>query len=70
MAVDDIEILFNALGAICAASVCPLLPCYFYFRLVLIKKQPKRIKFYLAVVILFVMTPYSIFSIVCLYVNR
>jgi amino acid permease len=33
MALDDIEVVFNAVGAICATSIGMLLPCYFYVRL-------------------------------------
>ena len=69
MGVDDIEVVFNAIGAICAASICPLLPCFFYFRLIMVKKQSRNIKFYMAILIFSVMAPYSIFSIISLYVN-
>ena len=66
---DNIEVVFNAAGAICAASIAILLPCFFYFRLIVIRKQPKNIKYYLSILIFVVMIPYSLFSIVALYIN-
>ena len=67
--VDDIEIVFNAVGAICAASVTPLFPCLYYVCLIVQKKQPRKIIFYIAIVIFVIVTPYSLFSIVSLYIN-
>jgi amino acid permease len=68
--VSDIEIVFNAIGGICTSSLAPLLPCYFYFRLVVRKKQPRTFKFYAAIVVFAVMAPYSLFSVISLYINR
>lgn len=67
--VDDIEAVFNIIGAICSSSIGILLPCYFYFMLVNIKKQARTLKYYIAFFLFVVMAPYSIFSIVALYVN-
>ena len=67
--VDDIEVVFNVIGAICSSSIGILLPCYFYFRLVMKKRKSKTVKFYVAVVVFVVMAPYSIFSVVALYIN-
>lgn len=67
--VDDIEIVFNAVGSICISALAPLLPCLFYFMLVIQKKQKKGLKFFLAIIIFSVMLPYSIFSVLSLYIG-
>lgn len=48
MGLDDIEVVFNAVGAICSTSIALLMPCFFYVRLINLKQQPKNIKYYLA----------------------
>lgn len=68
MGLDDIEVVFNAIGAICSTSIALLLPCYFYIRLVKIKEQPINIKYYLSIIIFAIMAPYAIFSIIALQV--
>jgi len=67
--VDSIEAVFNFIGAICSSSIGFLLPCFYYVMLIKKKKQPKTIKFYVSFVLLVVMTPYSLFSMVALYVE-
>jgi amino acid permease len=67
--VDNIEAVFNVLGAICSSSICLLLPCFFYCKLILKLKQKKTIKYYLSWVMMLVMTPYALFSIVSMYVT-
>jgi amino acid permease len=67
--VDDIEAVFNVIGAICSSSIGILLPCFFYFRLVVKKRKARTLKYYVALVIFAVMAPYCLFSIVALYVN-
>lgn len=61
--------MFNVIGAICSSSIGILLPCYFYFMLVIKKKRAKTLKYYVALTVFVIMAPYSIFSIVALYVN-
>ena len=39
MGVDSIESVFNIIGAVCSTSVSILMPCFFYFRLINIRKQ-------------------------------
>lgn len=70
MGLDDIEVVFNAVGAICSTSIALLLPCFFYVRLIILKGQPKNIKYYLAIAIMAVMAPYAIFSIIALQVAK
>ena len=69
LGVDDIEAVFNVIGAICSSSIGILLPCYFYFMLVIKKRQRRTLKYYVAVAVFAVMAPYSLFSVVALYVN-
>lgn len=70
LGVNDIEIVFNAIGGLCTSSIGFLMPCYFYFRLVMQKKKPRTVKWYVAIVIFVVMAPYSVFSVVSLYIPR
>jgi amino acid permease len=69
LGVDDIEAVFNVVGAICSSSVCILLPTFFYIRLVHIKNKSKTWKYYLSCAILAVLTPYCLFSVAALYIN-
>lgn len=69
LGVDSIESVFNVVGALCSSSVCVLLPCLFYFRLVVLKKQPKGWKYYLSIAMFAIIAPYCLFSIVALYVH-
>ena len=68
--VDDIEIVFNAIGGLCTSSIGFLMPCYFYVRLTMQKRRPKTVKWWAAVVIFVVMAPYSVFSVISLYLPR
>lgn len=67
--VNDIEAVFNVVGAICSSSIGVLLPTFYYFMLVRKRKTPFTVKYYVAVVIFAVMTPYSLFSVVAHYVK-
>jgi len=69
LGVDDIEVVFNVVGAVCSSSINILLPCFYYFMLVVKRKKEKTIKFYVAVAVFVLMAPYSIFSVVALYVK-
>ena len=66
--VDDVEVVFNSIGAVCSTSIAILLPCYFYCRLVVLRGQPKTVRFYLSMVVFAVMAPYAIFSVIALHV--
>jgi hypothetical protein len=69
MGLEDIEVVFNVVGAICCSSFGILLPSFFYCRLVVMKQKAKTWKYYLSLVILGVMAPYCLFSVAALYVN-
>jgi amino acid permease len=64
MGVEDIESVFNIVGAICSTSIMILLPTLFYVRLIGKKKQQKGVKYYLSIVIFGVMAPYALFAII------
>lgn len=66
---DNIEAVFNIIGAVCSSSIGILLPCFFYFMLIIKKKQPRTIKFYVSLALFIVLTPYALFSIIALYVE-
>lgn len=68
LGVDDIEVVFNLLGGITISAIAPILPCVFYISLVIQKRQQRGAKFYFAIIVFCIMTPYSIFSVVSLYV--
>ena len=69
MGVESIESVFNIIGAICSTSVSILMPCFFYFKLIQMRKQPKNVKYYISIALVCIMTPYAIFSMVALYVD-
>lgn len=66
---NDIEAVFNIIGAVCSTSICVLLPCFFYFVLVIKKGKKKNIKFYISGAIFCIMAPFALFSIVAKYVE-
>jgi amino acid permease len=69
VALDDIEAVFNIIGAVCSTSIAVLLPCFFYFMLILKKNKKRNIKFYVSIVIFAIMIPFAIFSVVAKYVH-
>ena len=66
--VDNIESVFNVVGAVCSTSISTLLPCFFYVKLIKLRKQPITWKYYLSWAIFGIMTPYALFSIIALYI--
>ena len=69
MAVSNIEAVFNLLGSICGSLICIILPCFFYVRLVGKRQKARSLKYYLALGLLLLMTPYSLFAVAALYVT-
>jgi len=67
--VDDVESVFNIIGAICSTSLGMLMPAYFYFGLVLKKKKPLKCIFYLAILMFAIMVPFAIFAVVAQYIK-
>lgn len=68
ISVDNIAVVFNAIGAICSTSIGVLLPCFFYFQLVRKKNKPRKGLFYLTIILFTVMIPFALFSLVAQYV--
>jgi amino acid permease len=66
---DDIEAVFNIIGAVCSTSISALLPCFFYFILVVKKKKQRNFKFFAAIVAFCIMAPFAIFSVVAKYIQ-
>lgn len=66
--VDNIEAVFNFIGAVCSTSIGILLPCYFYFTLIIKKKKERTYLFYLTIFIFAGTVPLAIFSIVAQYI--
>lgn len=64
---QNIELVFNFLGAVCESLVSVILPCLFYVMLVRKEEQSKRFIYYLCIFVLILIIPYSIFSVVVSY---
>lgn len=69
LGVEDIEAVFNIIGAICSTSIGILLPSLFYFRLVVMKKQQRGLKYYISWLLFIVMAPYAIFAIIAQHIK-
>lgn len=69
MLTDDITVVFNAIGAICSTSNLIFLPYSFYILLIRKKDKPRKMYFYVAVIIFMIMIPFAIFSIVAKYIH-
>jgi amino acid permease len=70
ISVDDIEVVFNFIGAICSTTIAILLPCFFYFMLIIKKNKPRNIKFYISITFFVIMVPFAIFSVVAQYTKE
>lgn len=68
ISVDDIEVVFNFIGAICSSSIGVLLPCAFYFLLVQKKRKLKKMTYFISLGVFMIMLPFAIFSVVAKYV--
>lgn len=56
--------VFNLVGAIASNSIGFIFPTLFYIMLIKKKNRPKRIHFYIAVLLFFTAVPFGIFSVV------
>ena len=66
---QNIELVFNFLGAVCETMVAVILPCLFYVMLVNREEQKKKFIYYIAILVLVFIIPYSIFSVIASYVD-
>lgn len=69
MGVDDIEPVFNVVGAVCSSSIGLLMPALFYFRLIADKKQPKGLRYYVATTLFAVMIPFALLCIIAQHIK-
>ena len=68
--VDDIEAVFNIVGAVCSTSIGILLPCFFYVKLISMKKQRKNWKYFLSAAMFWVFGLFAIFAIISEYIQE
>ena len=66
---NDIEAVFNLIGAICSTSIAVLLPCFFYFILIIKKDKKRNLKYYISIVVFGIMVPFALFSVVAQYIK-
>jgi hypothetical protein len=67
--VDDIEAVFNIIGAVCSTSIGILLPCFFYFMLIIKKNKKRTFKFYISLLVFGIMAPFAVFSVIAKYIE-
>ena len=70
LSVDNIEMVFNFIGAVCSTSIAILLPCFFYFMLIIKKEKKRNINFYASIVIFSIMLPFALFAVVAQYTKN
>jgi hypothetical protein len=68
MFVNNIQSVFNLLGSISGCGISILLPLYFYVKLIYKKNKEKKTIYFIALVLLFIMSLFSVFTIVALYI--
>lgn len=61
---DDIEDVFNVVGAIASNAIAFIFPSMFYMFLILKKKKPKKLHYYISVALFFFFIPFGIFSVI------
>ena len=66
--VDSLEEVLNLVGAVGCASISIILPAYYYIRLVGLRGKAKTYKYYVAWGMFLFMIPFTIFSVVALYI--
>lgn len=64
---DDIEDVFNVVGAIASNAIAFIFPSMFYMFLILKKKKPKKLHYYISVGLFFFFIPFGIFSVISKY---
>ena len=67
ISVDDIEIVFNFIGAIASNAIGAILPCMFYYLLVKYKGKKITYRYHLAKVLFYFFIPFGIFSVITKY---
>ncbi len=67
ISVDDIEIVFNFIGAIASNAIGAILPCMFYYLLVKYKGKKITWRYHLSKVLFYFFIPFGIFSVITKY---
>lgn len=67
MFVENIESVFNLVGAVSSSSISIIFPLYFYIRLVQKKTKDKGKMYNISLVLLSISLPFSIFTVLALY---
>ena len=70
IAVDDIEDVFNIVGAIASNAIAFIFPAMFYMLLVQKKNKPKKLHYYISVVLFAFFIPFGIFSVVSKFLKH
>lgn len=68
--VDDVEIVFNVVGAVASNAISFIFPSMFYFMLVVKKNKPKKPYFYLAAFLWIFFIPFGIFSVITKFLHH
>ena len=69
-AVDDIEDVFNIVGAIASNSINFIFPAMFYMLLIRKKNKPKKMQYYISVGLFCFFIPFGIFSVVSKFLKN
>ena len=67
ISVDDIEIVFNFVGAIASNAIGAIFPCMFYYLLVKYKKKQITYSYHIAKVMFYFFIPFGMFSVIAKY---
>lgn len=68
MFVENIESVFNLVGAVSCSAQSILFPLYFYLRMTHVKRKKKKTIYYVSMVVLAIMLPFCLYSVVALYI--
>lgn len=70
IAVDDIEDVFNIVGAIASNAISFIFPAMFYMLLVRKKNKPRKLQYYISVALFIFFIPFGIFSVVSKFLKH
>ncbi len=68
ISVDDIEAVFNLVGAVASNAIGYIFPCMFYYLLVKYKNKTKTYNYYIARTLFYFFIPFGVFSVVAKYI--
>lgn len=67
---DEVENVFNILGAIASNSTCLIFPCMFYVMLIRKRNKPKKLHYWVALAGFIFFIPFGIFSVVSMFISE